>query len=141
MIEEGALVKAIVSTRQQIDFLWQFFVSVEITIFALLFIYDSVVENMNFVTKAMAAAGVALFCWINGHAISNAYLLLDAIINQYAVSYGKPSRFDPGFLEHFVKVNYADRPQLVLVTHSLSLAIVVLALFWRRFIQAKPQPG
>lgn len=140
MIEEAALLKAIVNTRQQIDFLWQFFVSVEIAIFALLFIYDSVVENMNFVAKVMAALGVALFCWINGNAISNTYLLLDAMINQYAVWYGKPTRFDPAFLEHFVKVNYADRPQLVLVTHSLSLAIVVLALFWRRFIQTK-QPA
>lgn len=140
MIEEAALLKAIISTRQQVDFLWQFFVSVEIAIFALLFIYDSVVENMNFIAKGMAAAGVALFCWINGNAISNTYLLLDSMINQYAVWYGKPSRFDPDFLEHFVKVNYADRPQLVLITHSLSLAIVVLALFWRRFIQTK-QPA
>jgi hypothetical protein len=34
-------------------------------------------------------------------------------------------------------VSYADRPQVVMVTHSLSFAVVVLALLSRRFIQAK----
>lgn len=140
MIEEAALVKAIIETRQQIDFLWQFFVTVQIAIFALLFVYDRAVENMGIVVRLMAAGGVALFCWINGNAISNTYLLLDAMIHQYAVWYGKPSRFEPAFLDHFVNLSYADRPRMVLMTHSASFAVVVMALFWRRFIQAKP-PG
>lgn len=137
MIDEGALIEAIVDTRQQVDFLWQFFVSVEIAIFALLFIYDSVVENMNLVAKLMAVAGIAMFCWINGNALINTYMLLDAMIHQYAVSYGKPGRLEPSFIDRFVKVSYADRPQLVMITHSMSFVVVLLALLSRRFIQSK----
>lgn len=137
MIQEQVLIEAIIDTRQQVDFLWQFFVTVQIAIFALLFVYDRAVESMNIVAKLMAVAGIALFNWINGQALANTYQLLDAMIHQYAVWYGKPSRFEPGFLEHFVQVSYADRPQLVLVTHSMAFVVVLLALASRKFIQAK----
>ena len=40
---EDALISAVMDTRQQIDFLWQFFVSVHIAIFALLLLYDHAV--------------------------------------------------------------------------------------------------
>ena len=40
MIQEATLIEAILGFRAQIDFLWQFFVTVHIAIFALLFIYD-----------------------------------------------------------------------------------------------------
>lgn len=138
MIPEPAMIEAIIDTRQQIDFLWQFFVTVQIAIFALLFIYDRAVESMNLLAKAMAVAGIALFSWINGNALANTYELLDAMIQQYAVWYGKPSRFEPGFLLHFVQADYADRPSLVLVTHSMAFGVVLLALLWRSFIRAKP---
>lgn len=137
MIEEPGMIEAIIDTRQQVDFLWQFFVTAQIAIFALLFIYDRAVESMNLVVKLMAVAGIALFSWINGNALINTYLLLDAMIHQYAVWYGKPGRFEPSFLEHFVKVNYGDRPQIVMVTHSLSFVVVLLALLSRRLIQPK----
>lgn len=137
MIEEPAMIEAIIDTRQQVDFLWQFFVTVQIAIFALLFIYDRAVESMNIVAKLMAVAGIALFSWINGNALINTYLLLDSMVHQYAVWYGKPSRFEPAFLEHFVKVNYADRPNIVMVTHSMAFLVVILALLSRRFIQAR----
>jgi hypothetical protein len=137
MIQEPAMIEAIIDTRQQIDFLWQFFVTVQIAIFALLFVYDRAVEGMNVVAKAMAVAGIALFTWINGNALINTYKMLDAFLEQYAVWYGKPSRFEPSFLEAFVNVSYADRPHMVIVTHSMAFVVVLLALLSRRFIQAK----
>lgn len=137
MIEEPAMIEAIIDTRQQVDFLWQFFVTVQIALFALLFVYDRAVESMNIVAKLMAVVGIALFSWINGNALINTYLLLDSMVHQYAVWYGKPGRFEPSFLENFVKVNYSDRPQIVMVTHSMAFLVVVLALLSRRFIQAK----
>jgi hypothetical protein len=137
MIEEPAMIEAIIDTRQQVDFLWQFFVTVQIALFALLFVYDRAVESMNIVAKLMAVVGIALFSWINGNALINTYLLLDSMVHQYAVWYGKPGRFEPSFLEHFVKVNYSDRPQIVMVTHSMAFLVVVLALLSRRFIQTK----
>ena len=47
MIQEATLIEAILSIRTQIDFLWQFFVTVHIAILALLFIYDEAVESLN----------------------------------------------------------------------------------------------
>jgi hypothetical protein len=136
-IQESTLVEAIMDMRGQIDFLWQFFVTVHIALFALLFIYDHAVEGMNAVTKFFAVAGVAAFEWINGNALSNAYLLLDAMQEQYRWSFGQVDRFHPAFYEHFVLATYATRPVMVLVTHASALAIILLAFLSRRFIQSR----
>ena len=71
MIQEATLIEAILGFRAQIDFLWQFFVTVHIAIFALLFIYDEAVESLNIIARIFAIAGVALFEWINGKALAN----------------------------------------------------------------------
>ncbi|MFN3626209.1 MAG: hypothetical protein ACK4TP_19440, partial [Hyphomicrobium sp.] len=71
MIQEATLIEAILSIRSQIDFLWQFFVTAHIAIFALLFIYDEAVESLNVIARFLALAGIALFEWINGKALAN----------------------------------------------------------------------
>ena len=97
MIQEATLIEAILGFRAQIDFLWQFFVTVHIAIFALLFIYDEAVESLNIIARIFAIAGVALFEWINGKAPANTYLLLDATLDQYRTLYGQADRFQPDF--------------------------------------------
>ncbi len=98
MIQEATLIEAILGFRSQIDFLWQFFVTVHIAIFALLFIYDEAVESLNFIARAFAFAGVALFEWINGKALANTYILLDATLDQYRALYGQAEPLSAGLL-------------------------------------------
>src|SRR4029453_2458483 len=102
MSAEAPPVDAILALRAQIDFLWQFFVTVHIAIFALLFIYDEAVESLNIIARAFALLGVALFEWINGKALTSAYILLDATLDQYRALYGQAERFHPSFFQHFV---------------------------------------
>jgi hypothetical protein len=137
MIQEATLIEAILSFRSQVDFLWQFFVTVHIAIFALLFIYDDAVESLNVVARAFALGGVALFEWINGKALSNTYLLLDATLDQYRALYGEVSRFQPAFFQHFVGQTFNDRPAMVLLTHSMAFVVILLALLSREFIQTR----
>jgi hypothetical protein len=137
MIQEATLIDAILAFRGQIDFLWQFFVTVHIAIFALLFIYDDAVESLNVVARVFALAGVALFEWINGKALANTYLLLDATLDQYRALYGQAERFQPGFFDQFVAQSFADRPMTVLVTHSMAFVVILLALVSREFIQSR----
>jgi hypothetical protein len=137
-LQESTLVEAIMDARGQVDFLWQFFVTVHIAIFALLFIYDHAVEGLNIVAKFFVVLGVAAFEWINGNALANAYLLLDAMLEQYRWNYGQVDRFHPAFYEHFVLASYATRPAMVLMTHSAALVVVLLAFMSRRFIQSRP---
>lgn len=137
MIEEQALISAIMETRQQVDFLWQFFVTVHIAIFALLFIYDQAVENLNILARIFAVAGVALFEWINGNALANTYRLLDAMMDQYRHLYGQIERFQPAFYKEFVLSGFADRPDLVKVTHGMAFAVVILAFASKSFIQSR----
>jgi hypothetical protein len=143
MIQEATLIDAILAFRGQIDFLWQFFVTVHIAIFALLFIYDDAVEALNAVARVFALAGVGLFEWINGKALANTYLLLDATLDQYRALYGQAERFQPAFFDHFVAQTFADRPMTVLVTHSMAFVVILLALVSREFIQSrkKDRPG
>lgn len=138
MIQEAALIDMILHTRAQIDFLWQFFVTVHIAIFALLFIYDEAVENLNFLARALAIAGIAIFDWINGNALKNSYLLLDAAQNQYQSYYGLlAKRFEPDFYQYFVLADFSDRPGMVNITHGLAFVVVILALLSSRFIQSR----
>jgi hypothetical protein len=137
MIQEATLIEAILAIRSQVDFLWQFFVTVHIAIFALLFIYDDAVESLNIIARAFALCGVGLFEWINGKALANTYLLLDATLDQYRALYGEASRFQPAFFQHFVGQSFADRPAMVLVTHSMAIVVILLALLSREFIQTR----
>ena len=139
-LQEGTLVEAIMAVRGQIDFLWQFFVTVHIALFALLFIYDHAVENLNAVAKFFAVLGVAAFEWINGNALAHTYLLLDAMQDQFRWNYGQADRFHPAFYEQFVLASYATRPATVLLTHSSALLVVLLAFASRRFIQTRTLP-
>lgn len=135
--QESTLVEAMMSVRGQIDFLWQFFVSVHIALFALLLLYDHAVDGLNAIAKLFAAAGIAAFEWINGNALINAYRLLDAMQEQFRWSFGQPDRFHPLFYERFVLASYGDRPEMVLMTHSAALAVILLAFVSRRFIQSR----
>ena len=84
-----------------------------------------------------AWSGVALFEWINGKALTNTYLLLDATLDQYRALYGEVSRFQPAFFQHFVGQTYSDRPTMVLLTHSMAFVVILLALLSREFIQTR----
>ena len=137
MLAEGTLVDAIMAARSQIDFLWQFFVSVHIAIFALLFIYDHAIEGLNWVAKACVVAGIASFEWINGNALAHSYMLLDAMLDQYRWSFGQAERFHPAFYDQFVLATYKSRPEMVMMTHSTAVIVVLLAIVSRHFIQSK----
>jgi hypothetical protein len=134
-LNEATLVDAIMTARGQIDFLWQFFVTVHIAIFALLFIYDHAVEGLNWVGKIFSVAGIAAFEWINGNALANAYLMLDSMHEQYRWA------FHPSFYSNFVLANFSSRPEMVVFTHAGALTVVLLAFVSRRFIQSRSQPG
>ena len=133
---EDTLISAIMTAQGQIDFLWQFFVTVHIAIFALLFIYDRAVDNLNFMARCFAVAGVAAFEYINGNALAHTYMVLDAMLDQYRWSFGQAERFHPAFYEQFVLATYKNRPGIVLMTHSTALAFVLLAFISKRFIQS-----
>ncbi|MBL8566374.1 MAG: hypothetical protein JNM89_11720 [Hyphomicrobiaceae bacterium] len=135
VLEESALIEAIMMTRTQIDFLWQVFITVHIAVFAMLFIYGKSVDDLKLSVRTFAALGMAAFEWINGKALTAAYLLLDAMQDQYRAAFGQPERFQPKFYEQFVLAQYSDRPNMVLMTHGTILFVVATALVARKLIQ------
>ena len=136
LLDEGSLLEAIMDVRSQIDFLWQFFVTVHIAIFALLFIYDHAVAGLNWIGKMFSVAGIAAFEWINGNALVNAYSTLDSMHEQYRWAYGQVERFHASFYGHFVLADFSNRAEVVVYTHSTALAVVLLAFASRRFIRS-----
>lgn len=135
MLHEDALIEAIMMTRTQIDFLWQVFITVHIAVFAMLFIYGKEVDDLRRTVRVFAAVGMASFDYINGKALTNAYLLLDAMQDQYRALFGQPERFQSKFYEHFVLAHYADRPNMVLAVHSFALVVVSVALIAQHAIK------
>jgi hypothetical protein len=140
-IAEQILTDSIMHTRGQVDFLWQFFVTVQLAIFALLFIYDDAVDGMNRTARALAIIAIGMFDWINGHALRSSYALLDALHQQYRSDYGQSSRFQPALYEVFVQQRYEGKETMLMLTHGLAFTVVMLALIWRNFIQHEDRPG
>lgn len=134
LLQEGVLIEAIIDTRTQIDFIWQLFITLHIALFALLFIYGRAVDHWNALERFFALAGIAIFDWINGKALVSTYLLLDAMQDQYRAIYGQVERFQPKFYEHFVLAQYADRPDMVFITHGMAFLVVFIVLIARRLI-------
>lgn len=134
VFQEGVLVEAIIDTRTQIDFIWQVFITVHIALFALIFIYSEAVDRWNALARVFALFGVGAFEYINGMALMKAYLLLDAMHDQYRTSFGQVERFQPKFYEQFVLAQYADRPDMVLITHGSAFAFVFIVLIGRQLI-------
>ncbi|MGD9669318.1 MAG: hypothetical protein AB7U75_09710 [Hyphomicrobiaceae bacterium] len=134
VLQESVLIEAIVDTRTQIDFIWQVFITVHIALFALIFIYSEAVDRWNVLARIFALAGVAAFEYINGTALVKAYLLLDALHDQYRTLYGQVERFQPKLYEYFVLAQYADRPDMVMMTHGFAFAVVFIVLIARQLI-------
>ena len=134
MLQESVLIEVIIGTRTQIDFICQVFITVHIALFALVFLYSEAVTQWNVAARIMALTGIALFDWINGKALVSTYLLLDAMQDQYRALYGQVERFQPKFYEHFVLAQYADRPDMVLITHGMAFAVVFVVLVARHLI-------
>lgn len=135
MLDEATLVEAIMDTRGQIDFLWQFFVTVHIALFALVFIYGDAIERLNWPARILSLFGISSFEWINGNALSSTYLMLDAMHEQYRWAFGQVERFNSAFYEQFVLADYGDRPSMVVLTHSTALVFVILAFLSQRLLQ------
>ncbi len=138
-MEQQALVEAIVGARSQIDFIWQFFVSAQLAVFALLMIYDHVVEELNIFAKFLILVAIGTFDWINAGALMTAYQLLDALHDQYRSSFGSLAGIRPLFRAHFVNARFDTGPQTVMFTHSLAFAAVFFTILWQGFIRRRPR--
>ena len=135
VMQEQTMMDAIMHVRGQIDFLWQFFVTVQLALFALIFIYDEAVDSLNAFARALALSGIAIFSYINGNALRGAYELIQALHQQYRQDYGQPGRFLPALQAAFVDIDYGGREQMIMVTHGLAFAVVAMALVFPAFVQ------
>lgn len=139
-IGEQTLVEAIMQVRGQIDFLWQFFVTVQLALFALIFIYDEAVDSLNGLARTLALFGIGVFSYINGNALRSAYELVIALHAQYKHDYGKPGRLVSALQHAFVDTDYSGRSDMIFMTHGLAFTVVALALVFPTFIQHKRIP-
>ncbi|MGH6816477.1 MAG: hypothetical protein ACREC6_12310 [Hyphomicrobiaceae bacterium] len=138
-MQEQTLIEAIILTRTRIDFVWQSFVTVHLAVFALVLIYDDAVEGMNAVARTFTLVGIALFEWINGTALIDAYSLADALHHQFRADFGQPSKpYHPEFAKHFVGTQLGSQENLIMTTHGMAFAFVTMALLWRQFMQKRP---
>ncbi len=140
MIAEPALIEAIMHTRAQVDFLWQFFVTVLIAIFALFFVYDDKVALFGYPARVAAILGISAFAYINGKALINTYGLLDAFLVQYRADYGSQGRFEDAFFQRFVLLDHDGRPNMVWFTHSFFMIVVIVSLLARELLHLDATP-
>lgn len=139
MMQEQTLIDLIMHARGQIDFLWQFFVTVQLAVFALIFIYDEAVDSLNALARTLAMVGLGLFSYINGNALRSSYELLNAVHGQYRHDYGQADRFIASMQHAFLNVDYVNRDQMIMMTHGLAFAVVAMALLFPTFVQHRRQ--
>jgi hypothetical protein len=134
-MQEQTMIDAIMHVRGQIDFLWQFFVTVQLTLFALIFIYDEAVDSLNGLARLLALFGLGIFSYINGNALRHAYELIAALHQQYKLDYGQPGRFQASLQKALVDADYSGRGDMIMLTHGLAFAVIAMALVFPSFIQ------
>ena len=139
-MQEQTLIDLIMHARTQIDFLWQFFVTVQLALFALIFIYDEAVDSLNGVARTLALFGIGLFSYINDNALRSSYELIIALHAQFKADYGQAGRFVPQLHHALVEIDYSGRPEMIVVTHGLAFTVVALALVFPAFIQHRQRP-
>ncbi len=125
-MDETTLVSSIISIGNEIDVLWNMFAAIHIPFIAFIVIYrDRLLGMSEIFVGYIAYVG---FVWINGRALTNTYLLLDAFHSQYKVSFGAKERFIDDLYNTFVLTSYADRTNVVLTTHTGAVIIVFLSM-------------
>lgn len=136
-MEEQIIVEAIMDTRGQLDFVWQFFMTVQIAIFAVIFIYDDAVDRLNTFARMLAIGAIALFDWINANALFSIYNLLDALHHQYRMQFGNVSRYHEAFYKQFVLATYDNPLTTLMLTHGLAFGVAAIAIVWKGFVTSR----
>lgn len=128
-MNEQLVIETILNTGGKIDTLWNMFIYLNIGIAGFIVIHrDNKIHLIEFVVGCVS---YSYFIYINYNALYNTYVLLDSFHEQFRVFYYVKENYTESLRENFVKITYAGRPDMIMVTHLLAATIVFMSLFFK----------
>lgn len=122
------LISTFIAIGDQIDSLWQFFVSVHLAIIASLYGIERL-NNLRTIETILFGFGYIIFSLINMRAKQQAYGLLINIENEINSSSSGLSIY-PFLSEYFSNSSYDDRLLILWIVHAFAgISIVIILLF------------
>lgn len=123
-----AVLQAMIQTGNQIDNQWSMYIVVHLGLFWFFFLVH---RPFLFVERAVALFAYGAFAVINGGALTNSYNFLEAmrldILNGFQGQLANTPR-----LENALEVtNFADKGEIILITHGVAFAVVAVFLLFR----------
>ncbi|RIA47731.1 hypothetical protein [Dichotomicrobium thermohalophilum] len=120
--------QTLVMVSNKVDGLWQMYIGVHLGIFWLLFFMR---RPLLAIERFIALIAYTFFSAINGKAMIDTYALLDNLRTDLLANFPEAIARVPDTAALMQSVNYGDRMPLILISHGLAWAFVVLTLAFR----------
>ena len=120
--------QTLVMISSKIDSLWQMYIGVHLGIFWLLFFMR---RPLLAIERFIALIAYTFFTAINGKAMIDTYALLDNLRTDLLANFPEAIARVPDTAALMQSVDYGDRMPLILISHGLAWALVVLTLAFR----------
>jgi len=126
-----AVLEAMVQTGIKIDNLWSMYIVVHLGLFWFFFLVH---RPLLFVERALALFAYGAFAFVNGNALLASYLMLEAMRRDFVTAYSAALADLPTMEASIAGASFANRGDLILITHSGAFVIVALMLIFRNSI-------
>jgi hypothetical protein len=120
--------QTLVMISNKVDGLWQMYIGVHLGIFWLLFFMH---RPLLAIERFIALIAYTFFAAVNGKAMMDTYALLDSLRLDLLNNFPDAVARVPDTAALMQSVDYGDRTMLILISHGLAWALVVLTLAFR----------
>ena len=121
----GDALSVYVATAQNIDSLWNFFITIHLALLGGYFYFK---DHLNYAVGLIIGISYVVFAIINARAKYLVYKFLEALTNDIATLSQQTG------LEHvshfFRTIDYSDRAVIALIIHAVTAVVVLVALIW-----------
>jgi hypothetical protein len=120
--------ESLMTQGTKIDNLWSMYIVVQLGVFWFFFLLH---RPLLIVERLIALLAYTLFTFINGSALVNSYLFLEALRADTVNTFRAQLENAPFVYQALVMSDFSDRPNLIFMTHGGALVFVVLILLFR----------
>jgi hypothetical protein len=124
----STVLQTLVQAGSQIDSQWSMYIVVHLGLFWFFFLVH---RPLLFIERGVALCAYAGFVFINGNALANTYRFLEALRTDLTTRFADEVARAPATARALASINYADRDDIILVTHGIAFLVVALFLLFR----------
>lgn len=127
-MEFETIFEALMQQGAKVDNLWSMYIVVQLGVFWFFFLLH---RPLLAIERMIALLAYTLFSFINGSALVNSYLFLEALRVDVVNNFQNELARAPLTLQTLAQTEFASRPNLIFMTHVGAWVVVMLILLYR----------